>query len=387
MRKHENVNRNYECDKFMNTMSTMKKISDKISDTFTQQTLVSAQRVGTILATNLSETKGTTKHNVGSVVVDAHGIVGDAHAGLGHRQISLLNQKDVDEFAKCSGKKRLKYGDFGENLTLSCDSEIGSFGMLDKIIIGNSQVNASISDNSGANINDNNNDSDVVLEITQIGKECHGAGCVIYREVGKCIMPRVGYFARVAQPGKIAVGNVVTRIPYVLKILVITLSDRAVAQIYSDKAGETARLMLEEFFASEATIKRAHALWHWQLEYILMADDATQLRDNLQRALDNDVDIIFTLGGTGVGARDITLEVVNPMCDKFLPGIMENIRMKYGIENPAARLSRGVAGVMQQHTQIYTLPGSARAVREYLTEIFATLEHVIFMLHGIDRHK
>ena len=73
------------------------------------------------------------------------------------------------------------------------------------------------------------------------------------------------------------------------------------------------------------------------------------------------------------------------MLDKEIPGIMEMIRMKYGAEKPNALLSRGVAGVVGQ-SLVYTLPGSVKAVQEYMTEILKTMQHLIFMLHGIDAH-
>jgi molybdopterin biosynthesis enzyme MoaB len=96
--------------------------------------------------------------------------------------------------------------------------------------------------------------------------------------------------------------------------------------------------------------------------------------------------VIITTGGTGIGPRDITPEVVVVRCSKLLPGIMENIRAKYGQENPNALLSRGVAGMMG-HSFIYTLPGSKRAVEEYLHEILKTMEHLILMFHAIDAHS
>jgi molybdopterin biosynthesis enzyme MoaB len=64
---------------------------------------------------------------------------------------------------------------------------------------------------------------------------------------------------------------------------------------------------------------------------------------------------------------------------------MENIRLKYGQNKPNALLSRGTAGVMGE-SQVYTLPGSVKAVKEYMHEILKTIEHLIFMLHGIDIH-
>ncbi len=73
------------------------------------------------------------------------------------------------------------------------------------------------------------------------------------------------------------------------------------------------------------------------------------------------------------------------MLSKEIPGIMEFIRVKYGTGNPAALLSRGIAGIMGK-ALIYTLPGSVRAVNEYMTEILNTLEHTFMMQYGIDTH-
>ena len=73
------------------------------------------------------------------------------------------------------------------------------------------------------------------------------------------------------------------------------------------------------------------------------------------------------------------------VCDKLIPGIMENIRVKFAPEKPNALLSRSVAGIAGT-TQIYALPGSVQAVTEYMGEILKTLEHVLFMIHGLDVH-
>jgi molybdopterin biosynthesis enzyme MoaB len=86
-----------------------------------------------------------------------------------------------------------------------------------------------------------------------------------------------------------------------------------------------------------------------------------------------------------VGPRDITPDVVAPLCEKLLPGIMEHIRLKFGARNPAALLSRSVAGVAGRML-VFTLPGSVRAVEEYFGEIRNVLEHLIFTVHGVDRH-
>ncbi|MBN2806642.1 MAG: hypothetical protein JXR22_08275, partial [Prolixibacteraceae bacterium] len=93
----------------------------------------------------------------------------------------------------------------------------------------------------------------------------------------------------------------------------------------------------------------------------------------------------FTTGGTGIGERDITPEVVKAAIDKEIPGIMEHIRTKYGGQKPSALLSRGVAGVIGKML-VFTLPGSPGAIKDYCSEIFRVLDHAYLMLHGIDGH-
>ena len=108
------------------------------------------------------------------------------------------------------------------------------------------------------------------------------------------------------------------------------------------------------------------------------------LKDLLIRA-GKDNNIILTTGGTGIGPRDITVETVIPLLSKEIPGVMEFIRIKYGADRPGALLSRGVAGITGK-SLIYTLPGSVRAVEEYMNEIVKTLKHTIYMQYGVDKH-
>ena len=186
-----------------------------------------------------------------------------------------------------------------------------------------------------------------------------------------------GLFCRVINPGKIKAGDSIEYFPKHLSFLIVTLSDRAFAGVYKDKSGPRARQILEEYF----TDKR----WHLQINNVVLADDAEQLTEKLNEAIDSQTDVILTLGGTGVGPRDITPDVITAVCDKVIPGIMENIRIKYGEQKPSALLSRSIAAIAGK-TQIYALPGSVRAVEEYLCEILKTLEHTIFMMHGLDVH-
>ena len=99
----------------------------------------------------------------------------------------------------------------------------------------------------------------------------------------------------------------------------------------------------------------------------------------------NKSDFIFTTGGTGIGPRDFTPDVVGKLIEKEIPGIMESIRVKFGNDKPNALLSRAIAGTIGK-CLIYTLPGSVNAVNEYCDEISKTMEHSLLMLHGIDGH-
>ncbi len=307
---------------------------------------------GKIVSVNVSVEKGTIKLPVESITIDDRGVVGDAHAGAWHRQVSVLGSDSIGSFIADTGRET-KPGEFAENLTMS-GIDLMKVAILDRLRIG-----------------------EVELEISQIGKECHGDKCAIFREVGKCVMPKEGIFCRFVTGGEIRPGDAVEYIPRTLKIALITLSDRASAGEYTDRSGPRARQLIEEFFAPTR--------WREQIDSVILPDEADQLTDALNKAIADGVDVIFTLGGTGVGPRDIAPETVSAVCDKIVPGIMESIRLKYSANKPSVLLSRGVAGVAGL-TQLYALPGSVRAVEEYLAEIFKTLEHTLFMLHGLDVH-
>ena len=307
---------------------------------------------GQIISVNISEQKGTVKQPVTEISVDKDGVVNDAHAGPWHRQVSLLAQEDIDSFTKTIGRE-IAPGEFAENITIA-GIDLNRAAVLDRFRTGQ-----------------------VELEVTQIGKECHGDDCAIYREVGKCVMPKKGVFCRVVNPGKIKAGDSVEYFSKQLRFLIVTLSDRAFAGEYTDRSGPRAKQILEEYFSGKR--------WHCQFNSSLLDDDADKLRNELAIAIKEEVDVIFTLGGTGIGPRDIAPETVSSFCDKIIPGVMENIRVKFGNDKPSALLSRSVAAIAGK-TQIYALPGSVRAVEEYLSEILKTLEHAVYMMHGLDVH-
>jgi molybdopterin adenylyltransferase len=165
--------------------------------------------------------------------------------------------------------------------------------------------------------------------------------------------------------------------PCPLRCLVITLSDRAAAGEYADRSGPRIEELLKAFFDT--------GRWQLEVHRHVLPDEPDSLRQLVLAGVESGADVIFTTGGTGISPRDITPETIAPLCEKEIPGIMEHIRAKFGADNPRARLSRAIAGVARK-TQIYTLPGSVRAVEEYLGEILVTLEHVFGLLQDRDEH-
>lgn len=307
---------------------------------------------GKVVSVNRSLEKGTSKEPVAEIEVDVRGVVGDGHAGETHRQISLLAIESIERFSATTSRT-FWYGDFAENITTQ-GIDLFEVGVLDRFTVG-----------------------PVELEVTQLGKKCHGGECAIFREVGQCVMPKEGLFCRVVRGGRVRPGDKIVHTPRPLCLRVITMSDRAHQGVYEDQSGPRVRALIETFLESKR--------WHPQFEMTVLPDDAEGLKMELETARDDAVDVVFITGGTGIGPRDVTPEVVAALADKIIPGLMEHIRLKFGAEKPNALLSRSVAAVMGR-TLVYALPGSVRAVEEYMGEIVKTLEHAICMLHGLDIH-
>lgn len=302
-----------------------------------------------IRSINISEKKGTEKREVPSCRITADGLENDAHAGKWHRQVSILGADPIDAFAVSAGIE-LSPGAFGENIVLE-GIDLSGVSVLDRFVIG-----------------------DAVLEVTQIGKKCHGDACSIFKRTGECIMPKVGLFARVIKEGTIHKGQSVELIEKKLVFHIITLSDRASAGEYPDESGPMIEKMVREHFSN--------LRWHLQIERSIIPDEPELLKNMLIKDRLGYVDIVITTGGTGIGPRDITPDVVSSLADMIIPGIMDHIRLLYGASHPAALISRSVAAVMDK-TIVFTLPGSVKAVTEYTRELQKNFEHLILMLHGI----
>lgn len=304
-----------------------------------------------VKSVNISKKKGTVKTPVQKIILNDRGVQDDAHAGNWHRQVSLLSVESMQRAAEQHGRK-FNYGDFAENITTE-GFELHKAAVFDRYVCG-----------------------DIVLEMTQIGKKCH-SGCAIAQETGDCIMPKEGIFCKVVQGGEVKEGDVFEYIPRVVKVLIVTMSDRASAGEYEDKSGPFAEDMLSAFFKNN--------IRQFSIDRKILPDSEEQLKQEVLNAVENKYDIIITTGGTGIGPRDITPDVIKQLLDKEITGIMELIRVKYGQKTPNALISRSVAGTIGT-TLIYTLPGSVKAVKEYLDEIMPTIEHSFRMIQGLDVH-
>ena len=146
-----------------------------------------------VLSICISKHKGTLKNEVSEAnFIEEFGIEGDAHAGKWHRQVSLLAFEKIDDFRNKGGN--VDFGAFGENLVVD-GIELHKLPVGQQLQVG-----------------------EVLLEVTQIGKECHDK-CAIYYQVGECIMPKNGIFTRVLKGGKVKVGDQCTLIDSGKKIL------------------------------------------------------------------------------------------------------------------------------------------------------------------------
>lgn len=303
--------------------------------------------MGKVLAVCASATRGVPKRIVESgVFTQEWGLEGDAHSGKWHRQVSLLSADKIYAFNR-EGAGVLP-GDFGENLV------VGGFDFRALPVGSLLRCNG------------------VLLEITQIGKECHNH-CEIYKKMGDCIMPREGVFARVLEPGVITEGDEMMiearkgKRPY--QAAVITMSDKGFRGEREDKSGPV---------ITERLCRQGYEV----VESLLLEDDGTALQNQLRRLCDQrQLDLILTTGGTGFGPRDITPEATLAVADRLAGGIAEAIRAHSMSITPRAMLSRGVA-VIRGKTLIINLPGSIKAVSESMDCFLEVLPHGIDLLRG-----
>ena len=300
-----------------------------------------------LLGICISEKKGTQKHEVDKArLIPNHGIENDAHAGKWHRQVSLLNFEKIEEF-RAKGVD-ISFGAFGENLIID-EFDFRSLPVGTRFKIG-----------------------DVLLELTQIGKECH-SHCAIYHAVGDCIMPREGVFTEVLVGGDIKVGDEVEMIPpeegRAFTAAIITVSDKGAVGKRVDESGPLIESMLKD---AGYDVK----------ETLIIPDEKSQLSQSLIRLADQrQINLILTTGGTGFSPRDVTPEATLAVCERMADGISEAIRMNSMQYTKRAMLSRAKSGIRGK-SLIVNLPGSPKAVKETLEFLIPNIKHGIEILTG-----
>lgn len=303
--------------------------------------------MGRIEAICMSEKRGVQKHPIQSVTLLADwGLEGDAHGGHWHRQVSLLSVEKIEDFRRRGAT--VGYGAFGENLVVS-GVDVSSLPVGTLLRIG-----------------------PALLEMTQIGKECHNH-CAIYQVVGDCIMPREGVFARVLEGGVIHVGDAISIVPRVGKrpyqAAVITLSDKGSQGLREDTSGPV-------------ITKRLLDAGYDVVETLLLPDGKEKLKKELCRLADQrQVDLILTTGGTGFSPRDVTPEATKEVAERDVPGIAEAMRAASMKITKHAMLSRAVS-VIRGKTLIINLPGSPKACRECMDVFMDTIPHGLDLLRG-----
>ncbi len=303
--------------------------------------------MGKLIAICISEHRGTQKHQVEkATLIENWGIEKDAHGGTWHRQVSLLSLEKIEEFQKKGAQ--IDFGAFGENLIIE-GFDLRTIPVGTKIQIGTT-----------------------LLELTQIGKECH-SHCQIYKTMGDCIMPREGVFAKVITGGTIRPGDQVQLLPLPkdrpFTAAVITLSDKGSTGEREDKSGPLIKNLLQ-------------SQGYQVIESLLLPDGRPDLEKHLCRLADQrQVNLILTTGGTGFSQRDTTPEATLAVCDRMANGIAEAIRQYSLTITGRAMLSRAVSGIRRQ-TLIVNLPGSPKAVKESLDYILPHLGHGLGILRG-----
>ncbi len=307
--------------------------------------------MGKIIAVCISEKKGTQKKNVHSAeFIKEYGIKGDAHAGKWHRQVSLLSNDKIEAFKNRGAE--VAEGAFGENL------------IVEGIDFRSLPVGTRFQCN------------DVLLELTQIGKECH-TGCEIYHKMGDCIMPREGVFARVLSGGIIREGDDMVVLEAAvekpetgkLRVAVITSSDSGFAGEREDISGSVICRIAKEY---------GYEVVH----QTILPDDMTMLCDEMKYICDNHTaDLILTTGGTGFSQRDCMPEATQKVVERMVPGIPEAMRAYSMQMTKRSMLSRAACGI-RKSTLILNLPGSPKAVEECLTYVITELDHGLKILIG-----
>jgi molybdenum cofactor synthesis domain-containing protein len=303
---------------------------------------------GIVVALCVGGAKGTVKSPVTRAeLIEGHGIRGDAHAGSWHRQVSILDEADFEATRRLLPD--LSHGAFAENLVLA-GIDAASLGLGTEIEVGGAR-----------------------LRVTQIGKACHEP-CHIGRATGACVLPARGLFARVVGSGTVSPGDparVVALVPRSrLQAVVLTVSDRCHAGTAEDTAGPAVAALVEESLDAHVYARE------------IVPDDRPRIEERLVHYSDgHSIDIVLTVGGTGMSPRDVTPEATRSVVERLVPGLDEAMRAASLGVTPHAVLSRGASGI-RGSTLVVNLPGSRKAAVENLGAVVGALPHGLSKLRG-----
>ena len=155
-----------------------------------------------------------------------------------------------------------------------------------------------------------------------------------------------------------------------IKIGIVTMSDRASAGIYEDKSGKEIEKFLKENITNE-----------FEIIYRLIPDDYEKIVNTLKELVEMKCSLILTTGGTGPAPRDVTPEATREVIEKELPGFGELMRMHSLKYVPTSILARGTAGVVK-NSFILNLPGSPKAIKENLEAVWSAIPYAIDLIGG-----
>ena len=298
--------------------------------------------MGEVVAVCRSEVKGVRKQVVGSgTLVAGYGLERDAHGGDWHRQISLLGIESIEKM-QAQGAQ-VAPGDFAENITTR-GLDLPALPIGTRLCIGRA-----------------------VIEVTQIGKECH-QGCEIMNVVGSCIMPKEGIFAKVLAGGEVAAGDKIEAWQGIA-VGVLTASDKG-------SRGE------REDISAAVISELVGEIGGTVLDYRILPDDEALLAQAMADMADRvGVTLLLSTGGTGFSPRDVTPEATRRVIEREAPGLAEAMRRETSGGSPRAMLSRAPAPIMGKTLNV-NLPGSARGASECLRVLLPVLPHALDILSG-----
>ena len=305
------------------------------------QSIAMPKQTISIKSINVSSAKDSVKRPLQTATISALGLQGDAHAGTWHRQVSIAN---IHRLKDIKGKPILP-GELGENLTIE-GVDFNQVSIFDRFI-----------------------SDDVVLEVTEIGSERPGSE----EEDEEGLI-----YCRVLRPGKIQQGQTLIHQPKIFRIQIVRLSDEALVGEDSDESGQQIIHLCEFYFANRFN--------HFQVRRTIIPDNASDLKRIIETVVEDDVDILITSGGIGIGKKAITPGVIKPQFTWEIPGLMEKVRNKCGQKIPRAYLYNSLAGVINE-TLVFALPANKDAVKDYMEEILKVIDDLIYMLHGIDNYE